>query len=109
MAKPKTVKTKAHKKRKPDLVMATKEELTPNYTEADYKEFIDINISKPRKTTRINYARITNSYWRITFWGKVDPQNIFSGDKILESRFLRIDIDSIGRMKYNDVTDGQAL
>ena len=106
-----TKKAKSRKKgnNSNTFVYASKEQLTPNYTEQDYIVFIESNIDAPMGTKRKNFSRITKSYWRVTYWGKIDPKNIFSGDKILFSKFIRIDIDSVGRMKYNDVTEKNKL
>lgn len=110
MAKQKSSKKKSTtSRRKPKMVMASKEELTPDYTDEDYKEFININLRIPKGTTRTTMCNVYGSYWRINMWGKVYPFNVFPENRILDSRFIRIDIDSIGRMNYNDVTDGNKL
>lgn len=110
MSKQKSSKKKSTtSKRKPKMVMASKEELTPDYTDEDYKEFININLRIPKGTTRTTMCNVYGSYWRINMWGKVDPFNVFSENRILDSRFIRIDIDRTGRMNYNDVTDGNKL
>ena len=109
MGKAKSVPKAKASKRKAPFVYATKDELAKEYTPDDHKELINAEITIPKNTTRTSYSQISPSYWRITFWGKEDPSKPFSPAHILDSKFIRIDIDSAGRLNYNDVTDGKRL
>ena len=107
MGRAKAVK-KATKRNAP-FVYATPDELKKEYTPDDHKELIRAELPAPKECTKAIYTQITPSYWRVTFWGKIEPENVFSAAYIITSKFIRIDIDSVGRLQYNDVTEGSRL
>ena len=89
------------------------------YTEDEYIAFIKSCVPKPENCKHLRIHRITNSYWRINLWGTPENKRVEKDGMeslmpnsplyIIDSKFIRIDIDSNGEMRYNDVTKGKEL
>lgn len=93
--------------------IVTQEESNKPVNKKDFnvEKFIKDNLPVlDRVIIKINCHHITKSYWRINIWGKkLNSEAMFGDNEIVLSKFVRIDVDKNGNMKYNDVTDGKLL
>lgn len=83
-----------------------------NKSEEKTKEFVIASIPKPQGYTRCTATKVSDSHWRVSIWGKTNPlqpKSIENQDRLIDSKFIRIDVDSDGTLLYNDVSDGKLL
>lgn len=74
----------------------------------DPKTFIKQNLGKFNKpVANVTMTNVSPSYWRVNIWEKKSES--FADNRLITSRFIRIDVDKDGKLVYNDVTEGKQL
>lgn len=100
---------KKSKKTKQPFKYASKEELAKQYTDDDHKLLIEQEIDRPLDYTKMTMTRVTSVHWRINFWktSRLEAGGVDS--RIISSKFVKISVDSRGRLEYTDCTEGNKI
>lgn len=97
------------KKKEAPFEYATREELAKQYTDDDHKLLIEQEIDRPLDYTKMTMTRVTSVHWRINFWKTTRLEAGGVDSRIISSKFIKISVDSRGRLEYTDCTEGKLI